>query len=174
VSVNISFFSSGRGIRFSKIAGIWAHLPRFILNPAYAPSANPFGRGYPNRIGRIQSYHTVGGANGTTMVVMFVGSCVGGWRYFPYYSYCRDPTGREFFVPAGFLIAVKLLNSCGWAYDSTLTVTTTDVSSDLGEFTEILDDVSVETIPIRYCWGCRTFQTASHIYVIHILGVWTP
>jgi len=31
VSVNISFFSSGRGIRFSKIAGIWAHLPsKFI------------------------------------------------------------------------------------------------------------------------------------------------
>jgi hypothetical protein len=38
----------------------------------------------------------------------------------------------------------------------------------LGEFTEILDDVSVEMIPLRYRWGCRTFQTASHIYVIHI------
>jgi len=35
--------------------------------------ANPFGRGYPRRIGYIQRYHTVGGANGTTMVVMFVG-----------------------------------------------------------------------------------------------------
>jgi len=31
--------------------------------------------------------------------------CVGGRRYFPYYSYCRNPTGREFFVPAGTLIA---------------------------------------------------------------------
>jgi len=30
------------------------------------------------------------------------------------------------------------------------TVTTTDVSPDLGEFTEILDDVSVEMIPVRY------------------------
>jgi len=37
-----------------------------------------------------------------------------------------------------------------------------------GEFTEILDDVSVEMIPVRYRWGCRTFQTASNIYVIHI------
>ena len=29
-------------------------------------------------------------------------------------------------------------------------VTTTEVSSDLGDFTEILDDVSVEMIPIHY------------------------
>jgi hypothetical protein len=28
--------------------------------------------------------------------------------------------------------------------------TTTEVSPDLGEFTEILDDVNVEMIPIRY------------------------
>ncbi len=26
-------------------------------------------------------------------------------------------------------------------------------------------------IPLHYRWGCRTFQTASHIYVIHIWGV---
>ena len=31
------------------------------------------------------------------------------------------------------------------------TVTTTDISPDLGEFSEIIDDVSVEMIPIRYC-----------------------
>ena len=54
------------------------------------------------------------------------------------------------------------------------TVTTTEVSPDLGEITEILDDVNVEMIPLRYCWGCRTFQTASHIHVIYKLGVWTP
>jgi hypothetical protein len=30
------------------------------------------------------------------------------------------------------------------------TVTTTEVSPDLGEFTEILDEVSVEMIPLRY------------------------
>ncbi len=35
--------------------------------------------------------------------------CVGGGRYFLYYSYRRNPTGQEFFVPAGTLIAVKLL-----------------------------------------------------------------
>jgi hypothetical protein len=29
-------------------------------------------------------------------------------------------------------------------------VTTTEVSPDLGEFAEILDDVNVEMIPIRY------------------------
>jgi len=30
------------------------------------------------------------------------------------------------------------------------TVTTTAVSSDLGEFSEILDEVSVELVPLRY------------------------
>ena len=30
------------------------------------------------------------------------------------------------------------------------TVTTTEVSPDLGEFAEILDDVSVDMIPLRY------------------------
>ena len=53
-------------------------------------------------------------------------------------------------------------------------ITTTDVSPDLGELAEILDDVNVKTIPIRYHWGCGTFQTASHIHGIHVLGVWTP
>jgi hypothetical protein len=36
-------------------------------------------------------------------------SCVGGRRYFLYYSCRRNPTGREFFAPAGTLIAVNLL-----------------------------------------------------------------
>jgi hypothetical protein len=30
------------------------------------------------------------------------------------------------------------------------TVTTTEVSPDLGEFTEIIDEVSVEMIPLHY------------------------
>ncbi len=47
------------------------------------------------------------------------------------------------------------------------TVTTTDVSPDLGEFAEILDDVNVKTIPLRYRWGCKSFQTASHIHEIN-------
>jgi len=35
-------------------------------------------------------------------------------------------------------------------WQHTHTVTTTEVSTDLGEFTEILDDVSVEMIPQLY------------------------
>ena len=41
--------------------------------PSQHALTRPFGRGYPNLIGCIHRYHTVGGANGTTMVVMFVG-----------------------------------------------------------------------------------------------------
>ena len=51
-------------------------------------------------IGHIHRCHDVGGANGTTMVVMFVGLLWWGRRTFPYYSYCRNPTGQDFFVPA--------------------------------------------------------------------------
>jgi hypothetical protein len=65
-----------------------------------APLANPFGRGYLCRIGRIHQSHAIGVANGSAMVVMFVDCCVGGGRYFLYYSYRRNPTGKEFFVPA--------------------------------------------------------------------------
>ena len=50
-------------------------------------------------------------------------------------------------------------------------VTTSEVSPDSGGFAEILDDVSVEMIQLHYREGYRTFQTASHIHVIHILGV---
>jgi hypothetical protein len=35
-------------------------------------------------------------------------------------------------------------------YQHTHTVTTTEVSPDLAEFAEILDDVSVKTIPLFY------------------------
>jgi hypothetical protein len=35
-------------------------------------------------------------------------------------------------------------------WQHTHTVTTTEVSSDLGEFAEILDDVNAEMIPLRY------------------------
>jgi hypothetical protein len=56
-------------------------------------------------------------------------------------------------------------------WQHTHTVTTTEVSPDLGKISEILYDVKVEMIPLHYDWGGRTFQTASHIYVIHILGL---
>ncbi len=59
-------------------------------------------------------------------------------------------------------------------WQHTHTVTTTEVSPEFERAGWNLDDVSVEMIPLRHRWGCRTFQTASHIYVIHILGVWTP
>ncbi len=35
-------------------------------------------------------------------------------------------------------------------WQHTHTVTTTELSPDLGELAEILDDVSVEIIPVRY------------------------
>ena len=52
------------------------------------------------------------------MVVMFVDCCVCVVEYFWYYSYSRNPTGREFFIPAGTLIAVKLLKQ--WIYTNVL------------------------------------------------------
>ncbi len=63
----------------------------------------------------------------------------------------------------------------GWAYGCTHTVTTTDISPDLGELAETLGDGSVQTIiPLGYGWGCRTFQTAFHIHDIHTYGVGAP
>jgi hypothetical protein len=35
-------------------------------------------------------------------------------------------------------------------WQHTYTITTTEVSPDLGELAEILDDISVEMIPLRY------------------------
>ncbi len=54
------------------------------------------------------------------------------------------------------------------------TITTTDYSPDLGKLAEILPDASVQTMPLHLGWGCRTFQTESHVHVINIWGVWVP
>ncbi len=54
----------------------------------------------------------------------------------------------------------------------THTITTKDISPDLGKLAEILPDASVQTMPLRFGWGCRTFQTAFYVHVIHIWGVW--
>jgi hypothetical protein len=43
---------------------------------------------------------------------------------------------------------IKQLRMGIWQH--THTVATTEVSPDLGEFAEIIDDVSVEMIPLRY------------------------
>ncbi len=56
----------------------------------------------------------------------------------------------------------------------THTVTTTYTSPDLWELGEIPPDASVQTMPLCFDWGCRIFQTASHVHVIHIRGVWAP
>ncbi len=59
-----------------------------------------------------------------------------------------------------------------WLY--THTVTTTYTSPDLWELGEILPGASVQTMPLRFDRGCRSFQTASDVHVIHIRGVWAP
>jgi hypothetical protein len=48
------------------------------------------------------------------MVMMFGGELCCCLSEFLYYSYCRKSTGREFFVPARTLIAVKLLRPLYW------------------------------------------------------------
>ncbi len=53
-------------------------------------------------------------------------------------------------------------------------VTTTDASPDSKKLAEILSDASVQIMLLRFDWGCRTFQTASHVHVIHVWGVWAP
>jgi hypothetical protein len=53
-------------------------------------------------------------------------------------------------------------------------VTTTDVSPDLGKLKYSLGNGSVQTMPLWYGWGCRTFQTAFHIHDIHTYGVGAP
>jgi hypothetical protein len=114
----LPFLTAGKGfieyMSSSRIKLITPLFYCFTLMPAYAPLANPFGRGYLHQIGQIHQSHATGGANGSTMVVMFVDCCVGGGQNFPYYSYHRNPMGREFFIPAGTLIAVKQLT--GFAF----------------------------------------------------------
>jgi hypothetical protein len=86
-------------------------------SPGPPPSVDACGIVPPHRmaikvgtsIGRIHRSHTVWWANGTTMVVIFVGLLCWGLRYFLYYSYSRKPTGRDFFIPARTLIVVFLL-----------------------------------------------------------------
>ncbi len=53
----------------------------------------------------------------------------------------------------------------------THTIITTDASPDLWELAEILPYANVQTMPIHFGWGCRTFQTASHVHAIHIWSI---
>jgi hypothetical protein len=43
-------------------------------------------------------------------------------------------------------------------------ITTIDTSKDMWKLAEILPYASVQTMPLRFGWGCRTFQTASHVH----------
>ena len=83
---------------------------RLKLNPPKAPSADPFGRGFLRPIWWIHRSYAVGRANGSPLWGCLLVSYVGGRWYFPYYSHRKKATEREFFVPAGTLIEVKLLN----------------------------------------------------------------
>ena len=46
-------------------------------------------------------------------------------------------------------------------------ITNTYTSPDLGRWAELLTDASVQTMLLPFGRSCRTFQTASHIHVIH-------
>jgi hypothetical protein len=59
-------------------------------------------------------------------------------------------------------------------YFHTHTITNTDTLPDLWELAEILPDASVQTMPLHFGWGCRTFQTESHVHDIHIWEVCAP
>jgi len=48
----------------------------------------------------------------------------------------------------------------------------TTIFPDWGELVEILGHVCAQTMPLRYGWGSISFQTASHIHVIQMQGVW--
>ncbi len=82
---------------------------RIRPNPAKAPSANPFGRSYLHRIGRIHLSHAVARANNSPWWwCLWVVLC---WNTTPifYYSYHTKPTEREFFVSDQTKLVVKLL-----------------------------------------------------------------
>ncbi len=53
-----------------------------------------------------------------------------------------------------------------WLHTHTVTITAD--SPDLGKLAEILPDASVQTMPLQFAWGYRTFQTTSHGHGIHI------
>ncbi len=61
-----------------------------------------------------------------------------------------------------------------WLHIHIVTTTDTSLIPDLWKFAEILPDASVQTMPLHFGWGCRTFQTASHVHVIPICSVLAP
>ncbi len=60
-------------------------------------------------------------------------------------------------------------NCCGWAYGCTLLPLPPQTCPQIWESSWLKSkvNVSVATMQLCYDWGCRTFQTASHIHTIH-------
>ncbi len=77
-------------------------------------------------------------------------------------------------MPFIYEVFEHLLWLCMGIWFHTHTVTTTDASPDLERLAEILRDESVQTMPLRFGWGCGTFQTASHVHARYLWGVWVP
>jgi hypothetical protein len=73
-------------------------LYNFILNPSMAALSNPFQRGSQGWGMLVHQNHGVGGGNGSVMVGIFVCLCL----------VSKKPSKREFFVPAGTDLGVKL------------------------------------------------------------------
>ena len=65
--------------------------------------------------GEIHQINAVGGGKQYTMVMMLVGRVASVLDGILYYSYCRKPMGREFFIPAQTLMskAVETLTGSG-------------------------------------------------------------
>jgi hypothetical protein len=63
-------------------------------------SSNPFRRGSQGWCMLVHQNHAAGGGNGSIMVGMFVSLCLAS----------QKPSEREFFVPAGTDLGVKLLS----------------------------------------------------------------
>ncbi len=82
------------------VAGISPLLYNFILNPLMVASSNPFRRGSRGWGTLVHQNHGAGGGNGSIMVGMFVCLCL----------VSKKPSEREFFVPVGTDLGVKLLS----------------------------------------------------------------
>ena len=103
----------------------------------------------------------------------------------PHYHHQRSPRfGRVGWSPRWSMYALMLwlrlynLSKCiaHRCYTNRRCLRTfhTNIALDLGELTKVLGEVCVQIMPLCYRCGCITFQTASHIHVIHIEGVWAP
>jgi hypothetical protein len=72
-----------------------------LINPLMAASSNPFRIGSRGWGTLVHQNHGAGGGNGSIMVGMFVCLCL----------VSKKPSEREFFIPAGTDLGVKLLTA---------------------------------------------------------------